>query len=100
MHNQKNLPNATIVLVLGILSIVFSFYCGIGAITGAIGLWLAKKDQELYNLSPSIYSDYGNLKAGKTMSIIGLIIGILGLIFWILYFFFFFFYGVAVVSLM
>ena len=47
MHNQKNLPNATIVLVLGILSIVFSFSCGIGAITGAIGLWLAKKDQEL-----------------------------------------------------
>ena len=87
MNQQQNLPNATAVLVLGITSIVFSCSCGIGLILGAIGLSLAKKDEMLYHQAPDLYSDYGNLKAGKTMSLIGLILGILGLLGCIAYFF-------------
>ncbi len=87
MNQQQNLPNSTAVLILGITSIVFGCSCGLGLILGAIGLSLAKKDEMLYNQAPHLYSDYGNLKAGKTMSLIGLILGILGLLFWVVYFF-------------
>jgi hypothetical protein len=47
---QPPLPNATAVLVLGILSIVVCF------ITGIIALVLANKDMALYNANPGAYS--------------------------------------------
>lgn len=88
--NQQKLPNATASLILGILSIVGCFCYGLpGVILGAIGLILANKDEKLYKQNPSLYSDYGNLKAGKIMSIIGLVLGLLSLaimVFYIAYF--------------
>ena len=71
----QNLPNATIVLVLGILSIVFCFCYGIlGVILGGIALYLAGKDRALYAANPEMYteSSYKNLKAGRICAIIGL----------------------------
>jgi hypothetical protein len=76
------LPNATASLVLGILSIVFCFTYGvIGVILGIIGLVLANKDRKLYQSNPEAYSidSYKNSNAGRTCSIIGLILS--GLIF-------------------
>ncbi|MEO5683805.1 MAG: CCC motif membrane protein [Chitinophagaceae bacterium] len=78
---QQSLPNATVVLVLGILSIVI---CFLGVAMGIIALVLAGKDSKLYNTSPEIYSavSYNNLKAGKTCAIIGLILnGLLALLY-------------------
>lgn len=71
--NQQQLPNATVVLVMGILSIVM---CFIGLILGIIGLVLANKDLKLYNSGPELYSStsYSNLKTGRICSIIGLIL--------------------------
>lgn len=74
---QQNLPNATAVLVLGIISIVGCFCYGIvGIVCGIIALVLAKKDNRLYLVNPSMYkaSSYSNLKAGKVCAIIGLIV--------------------------
>lgn len=71
------LPNATASLVLGILSIVFCFTYGvIGVILGIIGLVLANKDRKLYLSNPGAYSadSYKNSNAGRTCSIIGLIL--------------------------
>ena len=87
-----NLPNATAALVLGIISIVGAFCYGIvGVICGIIGLVLANKDRKLYQATPELYtpSSYSSLNAGRTCSIIGLILGGLFLLLMIFYFVFF-----------
>jgi hypothetical protein len=77
---QQNLPNSTPVLVLGILSIVFScwYFSILGVILAIIALVLAGKDITLYHSSPSTFtlSSYNNLKAGRTCAIIGLSVAI------------------------
>ncbi len=86
MENRK-LPNATAVLVLGILSILFCWCYGIiGIILSIIALVLANKDLSLYKALPENYDNYGNLKAGRIMAIIGLILSILTIIYiiWII----------------
>lgn len=86
------LPNATASLVLGIISIVGAFCYGIvGVICGIIGLLIANKDRKLYQASPELYSasSYSTLNAGRTCSIIGLILGgivVLVMIFYVIFF--------------
>lgn len=74
---QQALPNATAVLVLGILSIVTCccFYGVISLIMGIIALILSKKDVALYLSNVGLYteSSYKNLKAGRVCAIIGLV---------------------------
>lgn len=83
MENQK-LPNATAVLVLGILSILFCCCYGvIGIVLSIIALVLASKDMKLYRDNPQIYTDYQNLNAGRIMAIIGLVLSILTLIYFV-----------------
>ncbi len=77
---QPQLPNATATLVLGILSIVFGCLF-VGLVLGIIGLVLSKKGKEAYQANPSGYSGYGSLNAGRILSIIGIVLN--GL--WILY---------------
>jgi hypothetical protein len=87
---QTALPNATAVLVLGILSIVICWCYGIvGIILGIIALVLAKKANEEYKREPGKYtlSSFNNMKAGKVCAIIGLCISslmLLYVIFWLL----------------
>ncbi len=82
---QKALPNATAVLVLGILSIVTCWLWGIiGAILGIIGLVLHKRDKELYLSDKNGYGlSFKNSNAGKICSIIGLSLSGLFLIYMI-----------------
>ncbi|HEU4496977.1 MAG TPA: CCC motif membrane protein [Flavobacterium sp.] len=83
---RKPLPNATTVLVLGIISIPTSFCYGIiGIILGIIALAIAKKDVRLHRESPGEYDGYENLNAGRICAIIGLSIGSLFLVFIIFY---------------
>jgi hypothetical protein len=72
---QQPLPNATGVLVLGIISIVGCFCYGvIGLICGIIALVLSGKANTLYTANPTLYTEasYKNLKAGKICAIIGI----------------------------
>lgn len=74
---QQPLPNATGVLVLGILSIVLCFCYGIiGLILGIIALVLAAKSKKLYAAAPELYTQgsYKNLNAGRICAIIGVIL--------------------------
>ena len=82
MERQK-LPNSTAVLVLGIVSIIASCCCTvvIGAIPAIIGLVLAKKDTNLYNSNPDLYEGYNNLKTGKILNIIGIVLGVITLLY-------------------
>ena len=75
MEKQK-LPNATAVLVLGILSILGCCFYFVGIIFSIIALVMAKKDMALYAINPDAYDNYSNLKTGRTLAIIGLIINI------------------------
>jgi hypothetical protein len=88
MQTQQTLPNATGVLVLGILSIVFCFCYGIIGITlGIIALIMGNKAIKLYLSSPELYteSSYKNVKAGKTCAIVGLCLSSLYIVFLIVY---------------
>lgn len=84
LEQQRSLPNATAVLVLGILSIVSCFCYGvIGLILGIIALVLASKDKRLFTAAPEMYTaaSFKNLNAGRICAIIGMILSLLYLIF-------------------
>jgi hypothetical protein len=82
---QQTLPNAVAVLVLGICSIVI---CFIGLVLAIIALVLANKDLKLYNASPEAYTipSYNNLKAGRICAIVGLILQVLVILFYVAFF--------------
>ena len=78
---KRNLPNATAVLVLGILSIVTCCCYGIiGLVLGIVALVLASKDMKLYSENPELYLNYKNLNIGKILSIIGIVLSSIYLI--------------------
>lgn len=80
---QQPLPNATIVLILGILSILTCCCYGvIGLILAIVALVLSKKDRALYALSMGSYTEgsFKNLNAGRVCAIIGLILNIIYLL--------------------
>ena len=86
---QQPLPNATAVLVLGILSIVLCCCYGIvGLILGVIALVLAGKAKALYNSNPDAYTlaSFKNLNAGRVCAIIGIALSSVYLLFciWII----------------
>lgn len=85
---QQPLPNATAVLVLGIISIVGEccFYGVIGLICGIIALVLANKSKALYLAHPGMYTEasYKNLNGGRTCAIIGLILSVLWMVVFII----------------
>ncbi len=84
MGFQQPLPNATAVLILGILSILLCCCYGIlGVILGVIALVLAGKDRTLYANNPDGYtlSSYKNLNAGRICAIIGLILSSLYIVY-------------------
>jgi M penetrans paralogue family 26 len=78
--NSGQLPNATATLVLGILSIVVCFICGI------IALVISNKDVALYKANPELYSaaSYNNIKAGRICAIIGLALQVIGIVIYII----------------
>ena len=64
---KKDLPNATVVLVLGILSLIFCWCYGFfGLILGIIAVVLAGGQRKLYLQSPDEYteSSFKNVNAG------------------------------------
>ena len=82
---KVDLPNASAVLVLGIISIV-GCCCSngiLGLICSIIALVMARSANNLYIANPGMYteSSYKNMNAGKICAWISLIISILLLIF-------------------
>ena len=83
IHNaeRQQLPNATLILVFGILSIVGCCCWGIvGLIFGIVALILSKKATEIYNTNPEMYTGFQNVKTGRILAIIGIILSSLVLI--------------------
>lgn len=80
---QVSLPNATAVLILGIIGIVTCCCYGGGAILSIIALVLAAKDMKLYKANPYMYTkgSYNNLNAGRICAIIALVFSVSYIIF-------------------
>jgi membrane glycosyltransferase len=80
---KRKLPNATAVLVLGILSVLTCCCWGIGLILGIVALIVAKKDIALYSENPEQFEGYSNINTGRVLAIIGIVLSSLYLIFMI-----------------
>ncbi|WP_234859143.1 CCC motif membrane protein [Aquimarina aquimarini] len=84
---KQTLPNSTLILVFGILSIVGCCCYGVlGIIFAIVALVLAKKANVLYTENPELYDGYSNVKTGRILAIIGLILSIIYLIYVIIIF--------------
>ena len=83
MESKQTLPNSTATLVLGICSLVFGCLF-VGLILGIIGLAISGKSKRLYRQNPNDYSGYGALNAGRITSVIGVILGSLSLLYYII----------------
>ena len=84
---QEKLPNATLILVFGIVSIVTCCCYGVlGLIFGIIAVILAKKAKALYMENPEQYSGYQNVKIGNILAIIGIVLNLLYMVYVIVLF--------------
>lgn len=87
---KPTLPNSTLILVFGILSIV-TCCCGgiLGLIFGIVALVMAKKAKQTYLAEPDLYRGYNNVKTGRILAIIGIILStiylIINIVFIVLY---------------
>jgi multisubunit Na+/H+ antiporter MnhG subunit len=82
MYKEK-LPHSQTALILGITSIFTACCCWgiIGIIIGIIGLFNANKAIAIHHEFPDQYDGINNAQTGKTTSIIGIIIGVLSILF-------------------
>ena len=81
MRNSK-LPYATAVLVLGISSVALCCCYGIpGILTGSVALFLYRRDKKVYDKNKGDYSNFDNLKTGRMLSIFGISLSFLYLIY-------------------
>ena len=72
---RQTLPNATLILVFGILSILTCCCWGIpGLILGIVAVIMAKKAKQIYLAEPELYDGYGNVKTGRILAIIGIVL--------------------------
>ena len=81
---QQKLPNSTLILVFGIISIITCCCYGIlGLIFGIIAIILANKAMKLYKENPELYTDVKNVKTGRILSIIGVVLNLIFLLYMI-----------------
>jgi hypothetical protein len=79
-NTRRPLPNAFAVLLLGILSLLFSVIYGVpGFLCGVIALLLSRAGKRLRRLSPESYTagSWRLIVAGRVLATIGLIISLL-----------------------
>ena len=84
MEKQK-LPNSTLILIFGIISIVTCCCYGVlGLIFAIIALVMAKKATDLYLEAPEQYTGFQNVKTGKILAYVGLVLNVLylGYVIW------------------
>ncbi|KPM31710.1 Putative integral membrane protein [Croceitalea dokdonensis DOKDO 023] len=74
---QEKLPNSTLVLVFGILSLVtFCCYGIFGVLFGLLAIILGNAALKKHKENPGMYIGEGNAKIGRILGILGLILGL------------------------
>lgn len=73
LGQQEQLPQASTILVLGILSIVFSGLLGVGLVLGIVALVLASRSMQTFGANSARYlpSTVSSVRAGKVCAIVG-----------------------------
>ncbi|MEN1784773.1 MAG: CCC motif membrane protein [Bacteroidota bacterium] len=86
MEEQQQLPNSTVILVLGILALILGCCYGFGALLAIVAIVLFFKARRIHKENPGMYTGYGNALAGLILSILGLLLTIafIGLIIWMI----------------
>jgi uncharacterized membrane protein required for colicin V production len=77
---QIPLPNSTLILILGIGSIVGCCCAGIiGLISGGVAVFLGLKEKKLYQQQPEKYTrqSYNNMNAGLICAAVGLVFSLM-----------------------
>lgn len=78
---RQELPNSTLILIFGILSIIGCCCYGIvGLVFGIIAMIMAQKATKIYNENPEMYSGFQNVKTGKILAVIGIVLSAMVLI--------------------
>lgn len=77
------LPNAVSTLVLGICSIVFTFFF-VGLVLAIIGLAISGSGMRIYRDNPTVWTGYSMLSAGRVLCIIGTVISSLYALFFLI----------------
>ncbi|WP_310991684.1 CCC motif membrane protein [Aequorivita marina] len=80
MEKQK-LPNSTLILVFGIISIVTCCCYGLGLIFGVVAIVMAGTATKIYMQDPELYTGFQNVKTGKILSIIGIVLSVIYLVY-------------------
>ena len=74
---QQKLPNGTLIIVLGIFGYLCCCFAGLGIIPSGIAFFLAKKSEKLYAADPDLYDNFSQIKTGKIVALIALILNVL-----------------------
>lgn len=78
---RQELPNSTLILIFGILSIIGCCCYGIvGLVFGIIAVVMAQKATGIFNSNPEMYTGYQNVKTGKILGIIGIVLSAIVLV--------------------
>ncbi|BFP42623.1 hypothetical protein FGF1_34680 [Flavobacteriaceae bacterium GF1] len=77
---KEKLPNGTLIIILGILGYLCCCFLGSGIIPSAIALFLARKSEKLYSENPDLYDNFSQIKTGKIVALIAVILNVLMII--------------------
>ncbi len=78
---QQKLPNSTLILVFGIVSIVTCCCYGLGLVFGIVAVVMAGTATKTYMANPELYTGYQNVKTGKILAIIGIVLSAIYLVY-------------------
>jgi hypothetical protein len=83
---DKKLPNSKLIYILAILSCTLFCFGGITIFFALISFVSARKSEKIYQQNPNAYSNIQEIKKGKNIAIIGLVLNliILGITIWTL----------------
>lgn len=77
---QEKLPNGTMIIVLGVLGYLCCCLAGLGIIPSAIAYFMATKAEKIYAENPDGYDNASQIKTGKIVALIAVILNVLAII--------------------
>lgn len=74
---DRKLPNGIAIIVLGIFGYLCCCFAGFGIIPSGIAFFMAQKSEKLYTKNPELYDNMSQIKTGKIVALIALILNAL-----------------------
>jgi len=77
---KEKLPNEILIIVLGIFGYLCCCFLGFGLIPSAAAFFLARSSEKLYAANPEVYENVSQIKTGKIIAIIAIVLNLLYII--------------------